>query len=353
MSSGFSNSINGSTTGLARLISRPFDFDFVQAVTLLHTRVETDVSARHFVGFDNSLHDEVVRFRVSPSLRNNSCQVFEVRAPEESDACYELTIPFLGLIGVNGVLPRHYTQTVISRVKEHDFAMRDFFDLFHHRTISMFFRASVKYRLPFVYQFNAVQSPARDDAITQAMRCLVGLGEPSLRHQLSISDDTVLHYGGHFSDSMPTAHSLEHVVEDYFGLPTQVLQFQFEWLYIEPSEQTQLTAKGTNRLGLNVVVGQRVPSFHSRFRIRVGPVTWRDFVELLPISTRVAKLADLVRLYVGISLDFDLQVTVAGREIPECSFRDDQPPRLGWTTWLFSKPVDSIVEDAVFNIGTF
>lgn len=341
---------NETIDSIAHLVDRPYEFNFVQAVTLLQGHAERESNEFHFVGFDHALDQEVVRFRVSPTLRNNSSQVTDV---QQIGSCYELTVPFIGLVGVNGVLPRHYTQAVIGRVKQHDYAMRDFYDLFHHRIISMFFRASVKYRLPFLYQLNSLESPDEDDSITQAIRCLVGLGDTTLKNKMAIHDHTILRYGGHFADQKPTGHSLQRVIEEFIGLPTKILQFQFEWLYIDPSEQTQLSASATHQLGVDVVIGDRVPSFQNRFRIRVGPVSWRDFVNLIPTSAQVTKLADLVRLYVGISLDFDLQVTVDGREIPKCAFNNDHPPMLGWTTWLFSEPIDSVVEDAVFDIGIF
>lgn len=339
------------TDSLARLKDRPFEFDFVQAVSLIQQSTMDGQSDGGCVGFDVAPEDEAVRFCVSLSLRNFSGQVVSIEPLDGGKSKYELTIPFIGLVGLNGVLPRFYSQVVISRVKQHDYAMRDFFDLFHHRIISMFFRASVKYRLPYAFRSSQSQTES-GDSITQALRCLVGFGGEKLRRQLALPDDNFLFYGGHFADDKPTGHSLERMVEDFTGMPTRVLQFQFEWLYIDPNELTKLSA-ANNQLGRDSVIGQRVPSIQTRFRVRVGPVRWQDFTELLPDSTQLKKLADLIRVYVGVSLDFDFQVTVRGQEIPKLVLSNDQPPKLGWTTWLFSDPMEDVVEDAVFDIASF
>lgn len=347
-------SSNGSakSSSLSRLTSKPFEFDFVQAVTILQRESEPTNRDSNLVGFDIAPRDEAVRFRVKPTLRSTSAQVLGVKLDEETNT-YEMTIPFIGLVGVHGVLPRHYTQTIIRRGKQHDYSMLDFFDLFHHRIISMYFRASTKYRLPYVYQSNAVLSPEKHDAITQSMLCLVGLGEPSLKNKLSIHDHQLLSFGGHFSDTKPTAHSLERMVENTIGVPSEVQQFQLEWLYIDPKDQSRLAEGAPCRLGQDVVIGERVPSFQSKFRVRVGPVGWSDFLTLLPNSESVVHLSDLVRTYVGINFDFDLQVAVDGRELPELGFDNEDPPVLGWTTWLISEPPDRVVDDAVFDISQF
>ena len=52
-----------------------------------------------------------------------------------------MTVTFMGLAGTGGVLPGHYTQLLIDRVREKDFGLRDFLDLFNHRLIAQFYRA--------------------------------------------------------------------------------------------------------------------------------------------------------------------------------------------------------------------
>ncbi|MEM7785659.1 MAG: type VI secretion system baseplate subunit TssG [Planctomycetota bacterium] len=345
---------NGSESDpvLHRLVDTPYEFDFVQAVHLIQHRAgrNGDSANISMVGFDSEVKNEAVRFRVTPTLRNVSAEVIRV---EWSDDTYELTIPFIGLTGTSGVLPRHYTQTVLRRLKQHDYAMRDFYDLFHHRIVSLFFRATTKYDLPAVYQSNSICTPEKTDVITSSIFSLLGLGSQQLRNKRTVHDYVSLRYGGHFSDSKPTGHSLERMLGDFSGIPTQVKQFQFEWIYIPPEEQTQLQPNAPCRLGQDIVIGEKVPSFQSRFRIVMGPVGWNDFLTLLPTSEQVTRISELVRSYVGISLDYELQVVLDGKETPELKLDSQNPPMLGWTTWLRSEPDDQPVTDAVFDISQF
>ena len=337
-----------SSAALTELQKRPFEYDFVQAVRVLQQPGEKGSTKP--VGWDHAPQQESVRFRVSPSLRNNSSQVVSVVV---EDGKYELTVPFIGLVGVNGVLPRHYSQTVLRQVKQHDYAMRDFFDLFHHRILSMYFRASVKYRLAIQFRATPDTRSRRFDPPTEALFSLVGLGIPELRNRQRFPDFRLLRYAGLFADRQPTAISLERMVADVLQLPTRVQQFTPEWLYIETEDQTRLGPLGLRRLGEDAVLGERVMSWQSRFRLTVGPVGWSRFLQLLPDSTAVAELSDLVRTYVGIDLDFDLQVVVQGSEIPSMELRDEDPPALGRTSWLQSAAPSHDANDAIFDISQF
>ena len=61
----------------------------------------------------------------------------------------------MGLTGPSGVLPRHYTELLYKIERDvrtpEKHALRDWFDLFNHRFVSLFYRAWEKYRfyIPF------------------------------------------------------------------------------------------------------------------------------------------------------------------------------------------------------------
>ena len=82
----------------------------------------------------------------------------------------------------------------------------------------------------------------------------------------------------------------------------------------------------------------------------------RQFSELLPGGKRLSAVVEVVRYYVGINLDFDIQLVLQRQDVPACrlSSEPDCRPLLGWTTWL-SPPSPSASEsvadadDAVFR----
>jgi type VI secretion system protein ImpH len=328
-----------------------------------------------------------------PSLSFPAAAVCEVRQPDRKDLPpdeprpVEMVVAFMGLTGPQGVLPHHYTAMLISRARRRDFALRDFFDLFDHRAISLFYRAWEKYRFPIGYeraQLAATQqrlpSPAageeqqptsplplagegpgvrgrdaREDLFTQCLFSLVGLGTPGLRRRNLFDDDVFLYYAGLFAHYPRCAQSLEIMLADFFALPTVVRQFQGQWLRLGPDDlsalpSTRMPAGLNTQLGTNVVIGERVWNIESKFRIRLGPLNYRDFCRFLPSADRLRSLSHLVRCYVGPQFDFDVQLVLKAKEVPWCRLGGDgtDPSRLGWNTWVRSGEFEHDVDDAIF-----
>ena len=48
-----------------------------------------------------------------------------------------MVVTFMGVTGPIGVLPYHYTALLLRRLRDKDFALCDFLDLFHHREIAI------------------------------------------------------------------------------------------------------------------------------------------------------------------------------------------------------------------------
>lgn len=356
---------NGRTSAglIQHLYRHPYRFEFFQAVRVLE-RAASDSregTTRHSVGHDVPPGKEVVRFRVPPSLSFPPASVLGLHqpAPGAGRDQPEMTVAFLGLTGPSGVLPQHYTSLLIERchVKNKDYTLRDYFDLFHHRLISLFHRAWEKYRFPFVYERTQRERPGEEDLFTFALFSLVGLGTGRLRGRMEVDDEAVLYYGGHFAHFPRSSIGLESLLNDYFQNPIEIEQFRGQWLYLSEDEQTQLPTPaqpgGLNcRLGIETVVGNRVWDIQSMFRIRIGPVHYAEFLDFMPTGRRLLPLCQMVRLYAGAQYDFDVQVVLRKEEVPACQFTSDPAtgPRLGWNTWVRSQPMENDAEDAVFRL---
>jgi type VI secretion system protein ImpH len=151
---------------------------------------------------------------------------------------------------------------------------------------------------------------------------------------------------------------LQAILRDYFQLEVSVRQFQGQWLSLDAAHQSRLEEdRGNNQLGISAVAGEEVWDVQSKFRIRVGPVAYAQFIRLLPDPGRIAErnlfflLSHLARLYVGPELDFDVQVVLLEAEVPECQLSGDGTvgPLLGWNTWVRSLPLGCDADDAVFE----
>lgn len=385
-----------------KLGSEFYQFDFFQAVRLL----ERSQPGRKPIGRDHAPEDEIARFRPHLSLAYPPSQIVEFAPPADERANPLVTVTFFGLYGVTGVLPVHYTQMLLDLVRDvrgpERRSLRDWLDLFNHRAISLFYRAWEKYRFFVAYERGEARG-ANPDTFTLAVRSLMGLGSHGLTDRLLIKaegrrrsekaeggrgktesesedesavcsafplppspfvkpsalarvDDLgLLYYAGLFAQRPRNAANLRLVLADYFGVAVEVRQFRGQWLPIPEADQTQLGTLGA--LGVNAVAGSQVWDCASRFRLRLGPLTYSRFEDLLPDPEPVAErktfflIAQLARLFVGPELDFDVQLVLAAADVPEAELADGAGagPRLGWNVWLISETPPGPVDDAVFE----
>lgn len=356
---------------LERLYNEPQTFDFFQAVRLLER------------GNGSTMQDERtprVRFRAHNSSSFPASEIFDLVASPDDPQGTEMTVTFLGLTGPSGVLPHHYTEMLQRLHRElrspHKFALRDWFDMFNDRLTRLFYRVWEKNRfwIPYSRREYAQKAP---DAFTQGLLSLSGFGLPTLRDRLQragdnagVSDLTLLRYSGMFAQQRRSAENLRRMLVDYFRIPLEVKPFQGQWLSLDPSQQTRLGPYRHNQqLGKTAVLGQRVWELQHKFRLRLGPLTFAQFQEFLPAppeldvashrgSTAVCgqgqwSLGQLTRVFVGPSLDFDIQLVLKKEEVPrtQLSRNPNQGSRLGWNAWLGTQPETADRDNACFAIN--
>lgn len=357
------------------LLATPHQFDFFQALRLLQLCAESD-GAR--IGHDAQPAAEVVRLRgwaASQFPPADICRLQTVNRGADDPAWppYEMTVSLPGLYGPQGVLPPHYTQRIVAEVRHHHRQpLRDFLDLFNHRLWSLLYRAWEKYRLPVQFErfrkrrkesAAANDAPSEHDLLTRCLLAAVGLAGPWLGGRLAVSDDLFVDYSGAFSRFPRNASSLAALLNDTVGLPIEVRQFQGSWLVLAPEDRSALPsarlANGLNNaLGKTTIAGERVWSIQHRFRVRIGPVRWPQFQQFVPGAAGLVKLAQVVRQYVGLSLDFDIQVVLARDDVPELKLDASSGEvaggaRLGISTWLLSRRPSCDKDEAVFQHDGF
>jgi type VI secretion system protein ImpH len=357
------------------LVEQPGRFDFFQAVRLLERLARRNGEGREPVGTDADPGREAIRFAALPAL---SFPVGEIAAFHETpggQAAHrppaaaagagdgppttvpEMLVTFLGLTGPRGVLPDHYTTLLLSRLRHKDTVLRDFLDLFHHRLISHFHRAWEKYR--FAFRWERGRLCGEDEVLfNHLLYALVGLGTGGLRGRLRVADPTFAFYAGQFSRRVRPAVELERMLGEHFDVPVAIEQFHGQWLRLGESDQSRLPGADCpqgqfNRLGENVVAGERVWTLDGKFRVRLGRLRLRQFWKFMPGRPALETLCQFVRAWVGPEFEFDVQAVLKVANVPRCDLVQHEPtgPRLGWNTWLVSRPTTQDVSDAVFRLN--
>jgi type VI secretion system protein ImpH len=368
-----------SDVALSQLVhDEPYRFEFFQAVRLLE-RLDPD---RAPVGYLSPPSAEVVRFLTKLAISFPASQLDRLEPSKQPGGPQRLTVSFLGLTGPLGVLPHPYTELLLRRELVRDRTAAEFFDLFNHRLVSLFYRAWEKHHPIVAYErglrasdrtsvwfpqshdqsgeLASASSPSRTTSIVPSDRLaelppskylydLVGLGVPALRRRSCLPDRVLLFYAGLFAQRHRSAGGLENLLRAYFQLPISVLPLQGQWIKLAPDDRTSLGGKH-NELGSGMVLGRRVWDVQGKIRLKLGPLTFQQYLEFQPDQPAFRALSQLTRLYVNLEFDIDIQLVLKAQEIPRFGLPADRMrrPRLGRTVWLTKRELQRDAEEGIF-----
>ena len=348
-------------TVIDALFENPNAFEFFQAVRLLETfaRKEDhglDEVASAPLGFDHPAAMEAIRFKMHQSLAFPDKEIARLdsrtaKYNQTERAQFLLSVSVLGLTGSAGVLPYHYTELILQRNRFKDFALGSFLDLFNHRSLSIYYRAANKYRFTSYVEQQELErqndtqifstSFPRTDIFTDVLRSIAGLNAPRALHGLPYLNDNLLKYAALFAQRPRSATNLSRMLGEYFQLEVSVESFSAQWQEIVPDMLSRLpdsrNSQGQNaQLGCNAMLGHRIWSAQSKFKINVGPLSYRQYQSLSPNSRKLKALHSLIRLYVGMELDYDIILYVPAKEMPVARMdtKSEQPIQLGWNTYM-------------------
>jgi type VI secretion system protein ImpH len=245
-----------------------------------------------------------------------------------------MDVAFLGLVGPSGMLPHWYNELAQDRLRKKDSSLVAFLDCFHHRLLSHFYLAWKKHRFPETYL------PGARDRLSKHMLCLIGLGTPHLLDRMGLDPESLIYYSGLLSRGTPCAYAVEAAVGYFSGTTVTLHQWIDRVIPIEPEDQTQLGSANAT-LGADAACGSQAWENQTKFRVDLGPMTFRRFIRFLPSGDLLGPIFSLVRVMVGIEYEFDVGVILKREEVPPCRLGQLGPeaPRLGWTTWVKSPGV--------------
>jgi type VI secretion system protein ImpH len=273
--------------------------------------------------------DDAVRLGQAPALVFHSTMLGQyTRADGEARA--RLAVNFFGLLGANGPMPIHITEYVRDRLRHGgDATLLAFLDVFHHRMLSLFYRARASTE-------PAISLDRADgDRFSVFVGSLFGIGAPSLRERDDIGDFAKLHFAGLLANRARPASGLVSILRAYFKLPLHVEQFVGHWMALPPEIQSRIGGcEDGNRIGSSLILGRKVWDSQNKFRIVVGPLGYDDYRRFLPGGDSLKRLLAWVRTYAGLALDWDVRLILKKEEVPP--LRLGGPLRVGWSTWLTS-----------------
>ncbi len=309
-----------------RLRAEPHRFNFFAIMRLLEALYHDHPR------FGESVRpsQDVLRLTQEPSVSHAPAELAGYETGEDGRPD-RLAVHFFGLFGSDGPLPLHLTEYARDRRRHHgDRTFQAFADLFHHRALSLFYRAWANSR-PTV----SFDRPAQD-RFAGYMASLIGLASPTLRDRDAMPDLTKLHFAGLLSAQTRNAEGLGQILTEFFTMPVRIESFQGAWLALPDGDYTRLSGgRITAELGKSALLGRKVWSRQHKFRVVFGPLTLDEYERLLPGGLSLHRLVPIVRNYAGDALIWDVNFILKAKQVP--ATRLGGYGRLGWTTWLMPR----------------
>ena len=328
---------------IAELAEKPYSYNFYTAVRLM----QCSFRDKPRVGYSISPAQDPVRFAQSPALdfAPSTLEAFKRKDPSRPPVMYSR---HFGLFGPHGPLPLCLTEYARDRILHHgDVTWTAFCNIFHHRLISFYFRAWAD------AQKAADFDRFDDEHWTHFVGSLIGLGMDSLLECDSVPDRAKLYFAGRLVQQNRNAEGLAAIVEDFFGVRTEAQSFVGKWLDLSGSrsgDRQDYTCKlgaspATGTLGSSLIMGSRFWTCQLHFRLRLGPMKLAEMERLLPTGKSFKRLCDWIQQYAGEEFTWDAQFVLFKEEVPKIQL--GAAGRLGWTTWLKTKPFARDPEDLI------
>lgn len=320
------------------LDKEPYRYGFFHALRL----IECCYDDKPLIGTSKQPVDDALRFGQEVSMAFESSTLSEL-IPAKDGKPARLNQRFLGLFGPNGPMPLHITEYV--RVREHNFhdhTLARFADIFHHRMISLFYRARANAEP--TYSFDR----PHEDRFSDHVGALAGIGEKTLKKRDALPDLAKFYYTGYLSNQAKNTDGLIAILTGFFQLPVKLNEFIGEWLDIGAEDLTRLgNSPRTGRLGMSVVLGSKVWSCQHKFRIILGPLTLDEYISFLPVGKRLKTLIAIVQNYVGFEFNWDVNLVLRRDEVPMTQL--DGQRQLGWSSWLGPRRSAHGADDLLLN----
>ncbi|MBL8603490.1 MAG: type VI secretion system baseplate subunit TssG [Myxococcales bacterium] len=323
------------------VLGSPRRVSFYRAVEILERATAEQGAER--IGSDGPVGREAIRFKHDAALSFSTSDVSRVitrerhvgDTPEGVEApLYEITTTFLGLTGTVSPLPGYMLEEVLLEDPDRS-TQKQFLDIFHHRILSLFYRAHSKYS--YVTDYHSKSK----DAWSMRVLSLAGVDVwNDKRPFANVALGTLLRLAPLLATRSRTASGLVAVVSDTLehilnGAAVGIEQFVGRWVTIDERQLVRLGVANTT-LGEDMVIGRRVFDRGGKFRLILGPLRRRAFQRFLPGGDGLAQLREIVTFYVRDPLDFDVELILAPGETPalRLSSKRDESSRLGLDTWV-------------------
>ena len=311
---------------LSYLLERGREFNFYQAVRWLE-RLHPSAQP---LGRAGSPERERVRLRPSASLSFPATDLEGIELLGHDDKV-QVTTTFFGLYGADTPLPYAYAEHIAQISPEHyGRRVRAFLDIYHHRLLSLLYRAWDKYRP------DATSEGRMDPLFSRALAFIgfskeLGLGGDDLPRLSEVRLKVLRHR---------SADGLSFLLRKRLGHDVAVEQLIHRTVPI-PDDQRSRLGEANCQLGVSLVAGRRIRDCN-KIRLKVEAEDFPMFSRLLPGKADFEALEEVMSTYLNDRMDHDVEVRLAREKIPTWEL-GGKSLALGESLWLGQPREDAVI----------
>ncbi|WP_413112316.1 type VI secretion system baseplate subunit TssG [Thaumasiovibrio sp. DFM-14] len=185
----------------------------------------------------------------------------------------------IGLTGTNGVLPQHYSEQVLQRLRAKDRGLASFYNIFNHRLLSLYFRTWKKFQRPVAMRQESFGKTSDYQRIVDALT-----GREDNRR-----------WAGFHLRPVRSREALRAVLTTVAGVEVELKELQGAWMPLTRDEQTRLGKRAASngqhaQLGVSATLGKRVWSVNAGVNVVCYVKEADQIASLMPGGERLTEL---------------------------------------------------------------
>lgn len=282
------------------------------------------------LGMDGPVQKEMVRLRADPSLifASSDVSMAEVRKTNDGVERTIVATHFMGLFGSVSPMPPNFTEKIaLDDYQGGPQPVREFVDVFHHRLLSLVYRAWAKYRFAVSYRLFG------KDAFTRRMFCTVGI-DGFRDYETTLDRFLFLRFAPLLASKSRSARGLEVVLNELFGnMGAKLEQFVGHWTLIEKPNRNKMGVQN-HQLGESLTIGRWVFDASGRFNVVLGPLGYEEYLSFLPGGHRRPLLQSVISTFTPGIHDVMLELHVKTDAAPRLQLGSPRSSTLKRTAWL-------------------
>jgi type VI secretion system protein ImpH len=313
------------------------------------------------VGFDLTPDEETIRFVASPRLH---LVANDIAAVEPGETAIRVVGNVMGLAGATPALPASYSELQLQRRRARDHSYGDFLNIFDHRALSFFVRATRKYRWALLAERSGMGA---EDPVRELVLSLAGMGVAGTRTRLAVEDAALVRLAANLADQRRSGRGIETILRELTGLSLHLEEVTPVWMPVPRAEQSRLGQRyaqlgsdpGERAPGVAqaVMIGGAVLDVQHHYTAVLGPLSYGQLYTFCTSSEAQRRIAQVCVLAAGIEHRPALRLLVAVADIPPLRLRVPgdgtiDGAMLGRTAWL-GRPEshDGIARDCTIPVS--